>query len=61
MTKTLNPGSDEAVKLGCICPIVDNAHGKGYIPATATEPAGFIISLGCPVHDPEPQEKTNEG
>ena len=23
-----NPGSPEAVKLGCICPVLDNCHGK---------------------------------
>lgn len=25
----LKPGSYEAVKMGCICPISDNARGKG--------------------------------
>ena len=42
----LNPGSDAAVALGCICPVVDNARGKGL-------PGGsFWITAGCPVHDP---------
>lgn len=26
-----NPGSEEAKKLGCICPIFDNSRGKGYL------------------------------
>lgn len=25
------PGSDEAIKIGCTCPVMDNAHGKGFI------------------------------
>jgi len=25
-----NPGSDEAVALGCSCPILDNNHGRGF-------------------------------
>ena len=24
-----SPGSPEAVKQGCKCPVLDNAHGKG--------------------------------
>jgi hypothetical protein len=27
--RTPNPGSDEAVKLGCTCPVEDNKHGDG--------------------------------
>ena len=23
-----NPGSDEAIKLGCLCPVIDNCHGN---------------------------------
>lgn len=26
--KIPNPGSDEAIKKGCLCPILDNNHGK---------------------------------
>lgn len=26
-----NPGSDDALKDGCVCPVLDNAHGKGYM------------------------------
>lgn len=27
--KDPNPGSPEAVKLGCKCPVLDNANGRG--------------------------------
>jgi len=27
-----NPGSDEAIKLGCKCPVLDNEHGAGCGP-----------------------------
>lgn len=23
-----NPGSDAAIKMGCTCPVLDNAHGR---------------------------------
>jgi hypothetical protein len=39
------PGSDEALALGCICPVVDNDYGRGRGP--------FWITDGCPVHDPK--------
>lgn len=25
-----NPGSQEAIDLGCKCPVIDNHYGKGY-------------------------------
>lgn len=25
-----NPGSKEAIELGCTCPVMDNHHGRGY-------------------------------
>lgn len=41
-----NPGSPEAVKLGCTCPVKDNrlgagVDGKGEI---------FWMTSGCPLH-----------
>ncbi len=42
------PGSDDAIKLGCLCPVLDNAHGKGaYI--IDGEPV-YWITAECPVH-----------
>ena len=55
--KIPNPGSDEAIDLGCICPIVQNYFGKA--------PFGrFIINSQCPIHrrkyDKKPEEKKDE-
>jgi hypothetical protein len=45
-----NPGSDEAVKRGCECPILDNEYGYGN--PVFPWLRGFIITQGCPLHDP---------
>lgn len=45
-SNTPNPGSDEAIKLGCTCPILDNARGAGYLGIDNL----FVYSSGCPVH-----------
>lgn len=43
----MTPGSKEAQDAGCICPVLDNARGRGFpvdgVPA-------FWITDGCPVH-----------
>ena len=41
-----NPGSDEAIAAGCICAVLDNAHGFGYLGV----PGRWIYTVGCPVH-----------
>lgn len=41
-----NPGSDEAVALGCTCPVMDNNHGAG----TKGLEGCFWYTSGCPVH-----------
>jgi len=41
-----NPGSHRAKSLGCICPVLDNSHGKGYM-----EQGVFVIAIGCELHD----------
>lgn len=55
MTETTkyNPGSPEAIERGCTCPILDNAHGKGYMGGVKDEDGElvFVISQGCPLHD----------
>ena len=43
-----NPGSDEAIALGCICPVRDNGHGRG--------PGPFWQVEGCPIHSWPPEE-----
>lgn len=42
---TPNPGSDEAMKMGCLCPVLDNNHGK-HLPWTG----GWWVNEDCPVH-----------
>lgn len=39
-----NPGSDEAIKQGCTCPVLDNNHGKGFSKNM------FYMSMDCPLH-----------
>lgn len=43
------PGSKEAQINGCICAVLDNAHGKGFMWAGHNVPS-FWITEGCPVH-----------
>lgn len=55
-TNTPPPGSDEAIALGCTCPVLDNGHGKGYrtttlhVDGTITRYAIYTINLDCPLH-----------
>lgn len=42
------PGSDEAGKNGCICPVLDNEHGRGYL--GRGEEFGWVINGECPLH-----------
>lgn len=48
-----NPGSQEAVDLGCTCPRMDNGHGRGYLGGVNDENGYtvFVMTVGCPVHD----------
>jgi hypothetical protein len=43
-----NPGSDEAIARGCICPVLSNAHGRGVLRA-GPEPE-FTVDGGCQIH-----------
>ena len=43
------PGSPEAVKDGCTCPVMDNCRGAGYMIGEDMEPL-FVVSSDCPVH-----------
>jgi hypothetical protein len=48
-----NPGSPEAIKQGCTCPVLDNEFGRGSGP--------FWITDGCPLHNlPVPGDE-NDG
>jgi len=44
--KIPNAGSDEAVDLGCTCPIMDNEYGKGYMGMEDV----FVFNTECPLH-----------
>lgn len=41
-----NPGSDAALDAGCHCPVLDNAHGRGYMGIAGQ----YVINLSCPLH-----------
>lgn len=45
--KVPNPGSDAAVYQGCICPVLDNNHGKG---ARNSDGEIFWVNGDCPLH-----------
>lgn len=50
-----NPGSKEAIDQGCICPVLDNCHGKGF-PITSEEGELLIaywMDNECPLHNRE--------
>lgn len=44
--KIPNPGSDEAIDLGCSCPIMDNSYGEGYMGMEDV----FVYNAGCSLH-----------
>jgi hypothetical protein len=46
MVKAPNPGSDAAIDLGCICPVLDNGHGNEQL----GKERGFWISADCELH-----------
>lgn len=54
-TPTPPPGSPEAVALGCLCPVLDNAHGRGAALRDSTgrvqpnEPL-YWVADACPLH-----------
>ena len=41
------PGSKEAINLGCTCPVLDNAHGKGIPSKTGTL---YWFNGSCEIH-----------
>lgn len=45
------PGSPDAIKQGCVCPILDNAHGAGV--GGDGGKFGWWISGYCPLHGEE--------
>lgn len=41
------PGSKKAKAMGCHCPVLDNAHGKGYMGIKGL----FVYNENCPIHN----------
>jgi hypothetical protein len=48
MSDIPNPGTGDAVRIGCTCPVIDNHHGAGY----RGQAGLFVYMAGCPVHLP---------
>ena len=44
-----NPGTGAALDAGCLCPVLDNNHGRGFVMDRELE---FWITMGCPLHAP---------
>lgn len=40
------PGSDAAIAAGCLCPVLDNAHGRGWLGQEGV----YCHSGDCPIH-----------
>lgn len=53
---TPNPGSREALALGCTCAVLDNAHGYGYM----GNPGTFCITADCPIHGVALDDESDE-
>ena len=45
----LNPGSPEAVRAGCTCPVMDNGQGRGAYRQNDGSPV-FWFKFDCPIH-----------
>lgn len=47
-----NPGSPEALGLGCTCPVLDNGHGRGVLGSCCPNSGDplFWIDEACPLH-----------
>lgn len=49
-----NPGSNEAIKMGCTCAVIDNYFGAGF-QYGGVDPS-FWISADCPLHVKKEEE-----
>ena len=57
MTDRPNPGSDEAIALGCTCPVLDNGRGKGFV---LDGKRVFWKNAKCPLHGFDPRQAEEE-
>lgn len=51
----LTPGAPRAVAEGCICPRMDNGHGRGAGGLADDGTPLYWITDGCPLHAPTPE------
>ncbi len=51
--KDAPPGSAEAGRRGCTCPVLDNSHGRGLYFDADTKQMMYVINETCPLHCPE--------
>ena len=54
----MNPGSEEAHKAGCTCPIMDNSYGCGAVGWGDVKQPQFWINGNCPIHGNKSQTKS---
>jgi hypothetical protein len=47
MSDRPNPGSPEAVRRGCTCPVIDNHHGEGIPRHMGRD---WWVDHKCPLH-----------
>lgn len=52
----MNPGSPEAVKSGCCCPVIDNHRGKGLVVGGERM---WWRNVDCPLHGTDAEESPN--
>ncbi len=52
-----NPGSDEAIALSCLCPIIANNHGHQGLGREGLLLGGWWITENCPLHDVREKEE----
>ena len=45
--KIPNPGTQEAIDMGCTCPVIDNHYGRGV---PAENGVAFWYVEDCPIH-----------
>ena len=55
---TPTPGSDAALDQGCMCPVLDNGRGRGFL---VDGERHFWISGDCPLHTSADQHREGEG
>jgi len=50
-----SPGSPGAIRKGCICPVLDNAHGRGYMGGRKNTEGEmlYVVQQDCPLHGEE--------